>query len=175
MIFLFASICWSQGPTLPFGFVPVSSAGLPNLGNTTIEPSHSPGDYYIDQVFTASATGTYVTYHFYCSGDGTTNAVVGVYPAPGNDASGQTLISSVNLACPATAAWLTGTISAHVTSGSPYALLYSGKTATMPYASTSAGTGQYSNISYTYTGTLPSSCPTMIATAFTISEYLSTP
>jgi len=150
-------------------------ASLSNLGNATIETtSDYVTNYLTGSTFVAGATGTYSgTAHVYC-GNSSGTVLLGVYATSGGSPSGQALLaSSGNITCNPTAGWQTASISVAVTSGATYFLGLNASNAGVVVYYTSGGNGYYG--SFTWTGALPSTAPTMTSDGNLYSEYVSQP
>lgn len=155
----------------------ISGGGLANLGNATIEATSDTGinSYLVGSTFVASATGTYSgTAHVYC-GNGVGTLLLGVYATSSGSPSGQALIaSSGSIACTATAGWQTASITVPVVSGTTYFLgMNASVSGVATYYSATGGNGYYG--SFTWTGTLPATAPTMTSNTQLYSEYISQP
>ena len=150
-------------------------SALSNLGNSAIETTPDyVTSYLVGSTFVASGTGTYAgTAHVYC-GNGIGTVLLGVYATSGGSPSGQALIaSSGSISCTATAGWRTASITAPVVSGKTYFLGMNASSAGVAVYYTTGGTGYYG--SFAWTGTLPSTAPTMSSDTNLYSEYISQP
>jgi hypothetical protein len=163
---------------LPF---PVTGGGtLSPIGNQTVETAQdNPGGIYMTgSYFTAPATGSYAgTFHLYCAGGGE-GVYVGIYATSSGSASGQPLLASAGpfVCSNSTGAWVTASISFGAVSGTLYYFGMSGADSGWhPYYNTSAPANSSAYGSYTYTGSMPSTAPTLTNTTSLYSEYITNP
>ena len=167
------SLFWSMN-------VRPAATGTPPIGNQTVETAQdNPGGIYITgSYFTASATGTYAgTFHLYCAGYGE-GVYVGIYATSSGSASGQPLLASAGpfVCSNSTGAWVTLPISFSATSGTMYYFGMSGADSGWhPYYNTSAPANSGAYGSYTYSGSMPATAPTLTNNTSLYSEYITNP
>jgi hypothetical protein len=147
-------------------------SSLPNFGNTTIGASgfNTVGTFLAGSYFTAAHSGTYVTFHIYCqSAVGT--SYFGVYPAPGGNASGQTLIAQGTYNCAST--WATGAISVPVVAGNTY--FFAAQTSASTFGIAWDSTTGSAAFALGVGGTMPTTAPALTSQTGNYSMYLSQP
>jgi hypothetical protein len=150
-----------------------TSFSLPNFGNSTDDPSSNVvGSFLAGSYFTAPVTGTYTTFHIFCS-SGTGTSYFGVYPAPGGNASGQTLIAQGTYQCAAGGGLVSGSISVPVTAGTEYFFAAQTSAATFAIAWNSA-TGNAA-FAAGAGAPLPTTAPTLTNQTGNYLMYLSKP
>lgn len=171
--------CSVQGPYSGIAGGPCAgAASLPILGNNVQEPTanNSANTFSAGTYFVAPATGTYTTFHVYASCSSAASAWFGVYPATSApSASGTTLISQGTFTCPATAAWVTGSITVPVVQGNTYWLAARANATNFNlFWTTSTGTAAYEPQGGS-SGAFPTTNPTVTNQAGLYSLYLSKP
>jgi hypothetical protein len=154
----------------------VPSGSLPNFGNTIQEATQvntQNAAFRLGGYFVAPATGTYTTIHAYCLGNGTTSQFVGLYNTSAGSANGQSLVAQGSITCPASAGWVTGSISAPVVLGHTYFFVESSSAniALFFYWMSTAGSGAF----VIGTGSLPSTASGYTNQTGLYSMYLSAP
>jgi len=165
---------WPNASGSPVFGLPVLS--LPDFGNTAVEPdSNQISNTFNDgNVFTAPATGTYTTLHVYCETVGAGTHYFGIYPAPGGDPSGQTLIYGGTLSnCPGGfAQWDSEAVAVPVVAGQQYAITFT----TTGVLWTFSGSGGSEFYGSPGGGPLPNTLPAISGTGGKlISVFLSKP